>query len=156
MTPRTQTITAERKDGHSAAGLPGNCLQAAVASLLDLELDEVPHFALFVDWFAAMRRWARERDGDFTYFPAPGTDDQYAEVWERVVEWGRGGDVYVILGGPSPRGPFGHVVVGNVDLEVVHDPHPSRAGLVEVEDAIVYCAPYDPAPVTLALEAGAA
>ena len=146
MTPHTQTIFAERDDGHSAAGVPGNCIQACVASLLDLELHEVPHFAVYVDWFAAMRRWARERGGDFTYYQFD--QEQYAEAWERQVEWGREHWAHVILSGPSPRGPFWHVVVGNVDREVVHDPHPSRAGLLEVRDAIVYCAPYDPPPIT--------
>lgn len=152
MTPRTQTILAARPDGHSADGLPGNCIQAAVASLLDLELDQVPHFAVYVDWFAAMRRWARDRGGDFTYFPMP-VPEQYCAAWESVASWGREHQAFVILSGPSPRGPFWHVVVGNVDLEVVHDPHPSRAGLSEVGDAIVYCEPYEPAPKTLELTA---
>lgn len=149
MIAQTQTITAEREDGHSAAGVPGNCLQAAVASLLELEVDEVPHFAVYVDWFAAMRRWARERGGDFTYFSLP--PDEYADAWETVVAWGREHGTHVLLSGHSPRGPFLHVVVGNVDLEVVHDPHPSRAGLLAVVDAIVYVDPYDPPPVTLAI-----
>ena len=153
MIAQTQTLLAEREDGHTAAGLPGNCLQAAVASLLDLEVDQVPHFALYVDWFAAMRRWARDtREGDFTYFEFP-VPEQYATAWESVVAWGREHDAHLLLSGPSPRGPFWHVVVGNVDLEVVHDPHPSRAGLVEVRDAIVYCAPYDPPPLTRELQA---
>lgn len=152
MTPHTQTILAEREDGHSAAGVPGNCLQTVVASMLDLEVDEVPHFAVYVDWFAAMRRWARSRDGDFTYFEFP-VPEQYAAGWAAIQAWGRGHQAHVLLSGPSPRGPFWHIVVGNVDLEVVHDPHPSRAGLVEVRDAIVYCSPYEPAPVTLELSA---
>lgn len=147
MIAQTQTLLAEREDGHTAAGLPGNCLQAAVASLLELDVDEVPHFAVYVDWFAAMRRWARERDGDFTYFEFP-VLEQYTESWASVVAWGREHQAHVLLSGPSPRGPFWHVVVGNVDLEVVHDPHPSRAGLVEVRDAIVYVSPYDPPPLT--------
>lgn len=152
MTPVTQTLLAEREDGHTRDGLPGNCIQACVASLLNLTLDEVPHFAVYTDWFGAMRRWARERDGDFTYFPFP-VPEEYAETWEIWADWGRANNAHVILSGPSPRGPFWHVVVGNVDREVVHDPHPSRAGLVEVRDAIVYCSPYDPAPVTLELTA---
>lgn len=152
MIPHTQTILSEREDGHSAAGVPGNCLQTVVASMLELAIEEVPHFAVYVDWFAAMRRWARERDGDFTYFEFP-VPEQYAAAWDEAVAWGREHQAHVLLSGPSPRGPFWHVVVGNVDLEVVHDPHPSRAGLLEVRDAIVYCAPYDPAPITLELSA---
>lgn len=154
MKPVTQTIFAARPDGHSTRGLPGNCAQACVASLLELDIEDVPHFAIYVDWFAAMRRWARDNhDGDFTYFPFP-VPDVHAAAWERIQAWGREHHAHVILGGPSPRGPFGHVVVGTVDLDVVHDPHPSRAGLLEVEDAIVYCEPYDPPPITLALTNG--
>lgn len=152
MIAHTQTILATREDGHSAAGVPGNCLQTVVASMLNLELDQVPHFAVYVDWFAAMRRWARQRDGDFTYFELP-ILERYAAAWETVQTWGREHQSHVLLSGPSPRGPFWHVVVGNVDLEVVHDPHPSRAGLTEVRDVIVYCQPYHPAPATLELTA---
>lgn len=147
MRPLTQTITAEREDGHSAAGLPGNCLQTAVASMLDLSIEEVPHFAVYVDWFAAMRRWARERGGDFTYFELP-VPERYREGWSTVLAWGREHGSHILLSGPSPRGVFWHVVVGDVELNVVHDPHPSRAGLREVRDAIVYCSPYDPPPAT--------
>ena len=44
------------------------------------------------------------------------------------------GEELVILAGPSPRG-VGHACVGNLgfdDFDVVHDPHPSRAGLEQV------------------------
>lgn len=152
MIPHTQTITAERPDGHNAAGIAGNCLQTAVASLLDLDVDEVPHFALYPDWFAAMRRWARGRGGDFTMFYVPMVTE-YVDAWRSNSEFGRQNGLHALLSGPSPRGPFWHVVVGNVDLEVVHDPHPSRAGLTAVGDVILYCEPYDPPPVTLELEA---
>lgn len=147
MIPLTQTITAGRADGHSVDGLPGNCLQAAVASMLDLQLDQVPHFAVYADWFGAMRRWARERDGDFTYFEFP-VLEQYQVGWDSVLAWGRQNNGHILLSGPSPRGPFWHVVCGDVDLHLVHDPHPSGDGLLEVRDAIVYCSPYDPPPIT--------
>ncbi len=148
VTPIFQTLLAERPDGHTAAGLPGNCLQAAVASLLHLPLEEVPHFAVYVDWFAAMRRWARDRDGDFTYFPIP-VPEEYSAAWSGIVAWAdQHPAACVLLGGPSPRGPFEHEVVGKIDLTTVHDPHPSRAGLLEVNDVIVYCQPYDPPPIT--------
>jgi hypothetical protein len=155
MTPHLQTIRAERPDGHTHGGIPGNCLQTVVASLLDLDVDEVPHFAVYLDWFGAMRRWARERDGDFTYFPIP-VPDQYADAWASVQAWmaeAPDRSRFLIIDGPSPRGDFWHVAVGNADLSLAHDPHPSQAGLVEVKGVIVYCSPYDPAPVTLELTA---
>lgn len=151
MTPHTQTIMASRADGHTHAGMPGNCLQAAVASMLDLPLEGVPHFAIYADWWSAMRRWLREARGmDWAYVAFPVSGDQ-GDWWDRYAELGRENGWHVLLGGPSPRGPFSHVVVGNVDLELVHDPHPSRDGLVSVEDAIVLVGPYEPAPRTLEL-----
>lgn len=156
MTPHLQTITAERTDGHSAAGLPGNCMQAAVASLLDVPLEDVPHFGVYVDWWSAMRRWLRDRQGmDWCYVPFPVTPTQ-ADWWAEYVDFGRQNGWHVLLSGPSPRGPFHHTVVGNVDLEVIHDPHPSGEGLVAVADAMVLVGPYEPPPVTRELVAGAA
>lgn len=147
MREHTQTVLAEREDGHSREGIAGNCFQTAVACLLDLEIEEVPHFAIYTDWWAAARRWARGRGGDFTWFPVP-VPKQYANAWQTCVDWGWEHNSKVLLSGPSPRGPFHHVVVGNVDLETLHDPHPSRQGLESVEEVILYCEPYDPAPFT--------
>jgi hypothetical protein len=52
----TQTILAGREDG-----VPGNCIQAAVASLLDLPIDAVPHFLLWEQWNVALAEWLTER-----------------------------------------------------------------------------------------------
>jgi hypothetical protein len=54
-----------------------------------------------------------------------------------------------VLCGPSPRlpSPYQHAVVGRVNgysFEVVHDPHPSRAGLVDTE-CVGFLVPLDPA-----------
>lgn len=93
--------------------VPGNCLQAAVASLLALPLDAVPHFAVFADWQVALRLWADGRDLTLR-----------SVVTDTVPDWP------CIVSGPSVRGvPHAVVAVGG---QVVWDPHPSRAGLVEV------------------------
>lgn len=148
MRPVHQTITAcpIRRDGHDAEGNPGNCFQAAVASLLELDLHEVPHFARHHSWWFTLRRWARERGGDFTWYPT--NDDAYPGL--PVPEsWAPTG--YVIAGGPSPRGPFQHVVITDLAGNLVHDPHPSSAGLPEVLEVYLYVAPYLPGPEQLAL-----
>jgi hypothetical protein len=48
----------------------------------------------------------------------------------------------VIAGGKSPRGTWGHCVVGELSragYRMIHDPHPSRLGLVgEPEDFGVF------------------
>lgn len=100
----TQTITVG-----DSSGLPGNCLQAAVASLLELDLEEVPHFALYDDWL--------ERLVDFAHDHGYGVNNQP----ERPV--------FGLAFGPSPRG-VSHAVVCSGDE--TWDPHPSRDGLVSV------------------------
>lgn len=103
----TQTIFADDPQGRQ-----GNCLQAAVASLLVLPLDEVPHFIEHEDWLGRMTDWAGQRG--YAVTSAPGAD----------------GVPLGIAYGPSPRGVTHAVVVR--DGAIAWDPHPSRAGLVTV------------------------
>jgi hypothetical protein len=106
----------------------GNCLQAALASLLDLPLDEVPPFVQdHVDhdgdsvnewhWWNRMLLWLRDRGLGVT--SAGVCDPEPGE--------------YVLAMGPSPRGKGIHHVVINRDGQLAHDPHPDATGLVNVE-----------------------
>ena len=142
MIPIHQTILADpqRNDGHDADGQPGNCYQAAIASVLDLALEDVPHFATFSDdwverswsWFAdrgLTRAFYHEqffRDLTWPLHVAPGTD-----FWGQPVS-----RIVGVLGaGPSPRGPFRHVVVLDPATgAMIHDPHPSGAGLELIDE----------------------
>jgi hypothetical protein len=103
----------------------GNCWQAAIASLLDLDLDEVPHFVqqhdTMIDVEEATRSWAQARG---------------FEMVEVSAEWLAGSDMPALLYGRSPRN-VAHVVVGRGPL-VVHDPHPSRSGLRAVDGGFVF------------------
>jgi hypothetical protein len=110
MTGVTQTILAGQIPGRQ-----GNCLQAAIATILNLPLNDVPHFAEAAgDWVQDMVTFGREHG--------------YRIAW-------RGGD------GPQPDlglafGP----TVRSVDITHavalvdgrMWDPHPSRAGLTAV------------------------
>ena len=59
MIPVHQTILADPVRGD---GQPGNCYQAAIASVLELPLDEVPHFATFCDdWVERSQDWFASR-----------------------------------------------------------------------------------------------
>ena len=106
----------------------GNCLQAALASLLDLPLSDVPHFVQDdVDhdgehvtewnWWLRMRDWLHGRGLSMTSAgicdPEPGE--------------------YVLAMGPSPRGNGIHHVVINRDGQLAHDPHPDGTGLMSVQ-----------------------
>lgn len=102
-----------------ASGVAGNCAQAAVATLLGLPLFRVDDFTAGVvgedrSFWKRFDAFFRERglglirfDGDYRF------------------------DGLHLAGGKSTRGEHGHMVVRR-GAEVVHDPHPSRAGLVEV------------------------
>lgn len=98
---------------------------------MDLPVLSVPHFAEYGEdeWWALTRLWVSGRGYDIGY-------GRVGTPWlTRLLEVAVGD--YVVLGGMSPRGLFGHVVIGTRDLEFVHDPHPSQAGLVQVEEAFV-------------------
>jgi hypothetical protein len=111
----TQTILYDPE--MQKLGVYGNCLQAAVASLLDRPLDSVPHFSLFLWWNGALELWAR---GEDLTVHTKDTDT----IPERRC----------IVGGKSPRG-VAHVVIGEGG-KVAWDPHPSRAGLTTVTDVM--------------------
>ena len=129
-------------DADDAGGRVGNCLQAAVASVLGLELSEVPHFcAVGTDhdrqWWSALRRWGRDRGVDFCW----------VEDLRRVDWLGERSAALAIAIGPSPRGPYDHVVVTDADGTLVWDPHPSGDGLGGRPVAFaVVTRPYSPGP----------
>ena len=93
----------------------GNCLQAAIASVLNLSLDEVPHFAAIKgNWWDEFREWLWRRGLDVVYL-------QFSAI-EKMPPVGP-----YIVNGVSPRG-YGHSVVYlNGHLE--HDPHPAGGGV---------------------------
>lgn len=117
-------------------GFPGgNCFSACVASLLEIGIDEVPYFmgAPENEWFTRFREWLAPH-GLWPLFMTLGNDG-----WTP--------DGLYIMGGLSPRGtdPERHLhsVVARGG-EIVHDPHPSRAGLADRRDALMLV-PVDPA-----------
>ena len=105
----------------------GNCFSACVASLLELSIEDVPYFmgdepaGEPFDWFGGFLSWLRGYG--LWAIPLP------------IVNGWRPEGLY-ILSGKSPRGDFDHSVVAR-GLEVIHDPHPSRAGILSHADAIV-------------------
>ena len=109
-------------------GTRGNCLQAAVASILDLPLAAVPNF-MDADsahgFWAAYEEFLRARG--FEYIELPGNHCP---------------DCFYLASGSSPRG-VKHAVIMR-DGKLVHDPHPSRAGIDPI-DHIHVLAPIDPA-----------
>lgn len=114
---------------HDPPHSQGDCMAACVASVLGLPPEVVPNIAAICgdddskawDYFGG---WLRERGCGFMVFNAP-KDWRFTTMPTGLV---------CIAGGASPRGAAqGHAVVWEIDKtggRMLHDPHPSRAGLV--------------------------
>ena len=96
----------------------GNCLSACIASIFELDINDVPHFAAHrhSDWFDRMNDWFLKRglwvlwiNDDFGFTPFG----------------------YSIICGTSPRG-VRHSCVA-YDGKLIFDPHPDNTGLAEID-----------------------
>lgn len=99
----------------------GNCWPSAIASILEYSLEDMPEF-MGEGWFNDTVQFLWERGYAMYYFiigEAP-----YPQIGE---------DEYYLVSGKSPRGDFYHVVV-HQNGKMVHDPHPSGAGIRTEED----------------------
>jgi hypothetical protein len=102
----------------------GNCWGAAIASLLEVPLAALPDYVTEAkegrDWHGTMSAYLYKHhglmllraDGRLTQFVTP-------KSWH-------------LISGMSPRG-LSHAVVGHAG-EMIHDPHPSRAGVLSVDE----------------------
>lgn len=99
----------------------GNCFAACLASILELEIAEVPNFTLDPDnWFENANAWCDERGYCLLYVKSDAIKSGYIDP-RPLIDAGH----YFIVTGLSPRGDFLHCVVQHRDQNV-HDPHPSR------------------------------
>lgn len=104
-------------------GKNGNCWAACIASILEVPLEGVPNFcALPGNWLEKAEEWLRKHH-ELTVlgFRARGEGAFYCRP-----------ALHHVMSGPGPRGLL-HAVVG-FQGEMVHDPHPSRNGLIEAEE----------------------
>jgi len=108
------------------SGLPGDCVRASVASLLDMDPAKVPHFTSQDDvrvWPLALTAFAAEHGWDIQR-------RLFDPAIDRLPEFG-------IAIGSTTRPAASHAVVIRGG-EMVWDPHPSRDGLVEVKQVIEF------------------
>lgn len=131
MIAHTQTIFGNGDQGAT----PGNCMQAALASLLDLPLDQVPHLMLFENWQAAAALWLKGRGKQLRIF---NNWQSHCTAWEAhgilTAALDRAPSRQMMLAvGHSTNGPWAHIVVWKGG-ELVHDTHPNRKGLKGAPD----------------------
>ena len=113
---------------HDPPRSTGDCTECCLAAILDVPREEVGEFGSDpVGRLVAERRWLLARGLMPLYLPAGGAEQPAP-------------DELCILSGPTERterlGGAEHDVVGR-GLTVVHDPHPSRAGLTAIRYAVV-------------------
>jgi hypothetical protein len=103
----------------------GNCMAAAVASVFELPLEDVPDLAT-PRWLAVLAAYLEPLGLCPLASPVP------VEGWSVVC-------------GDGPRGNL-HAVVA-LDGAIVHDPHPDRSGLLNAHHYIAFVpCPRPPAP----------
>ncbi|MCU1441091.1 MAG: hypothetical protein JWP85_2088 [Rhodoglobus sp.] len=132
MIAHIQTIFGDGSDGST----PGNCLQTAVASLLDLPVEAVPHFVAEEDWWGAVIAWVRASGLRLTMFEERfNVEASYAGGYLATAPLAAApDDVLMLAGGMAARG-FRHVVLWQHG-HLVHDPHPSGTGLTGEPDSL--------------------
>jgi hypothetical protein len=125
MIPVYQTIFGNKN---------GNCVQACVASILELPLSDVPHFLEYNDWWEALN-WFLGCRGMYAV-------DLMINVHKRAGFVCRG---YHLINGPNTRNGVLHAVVGK-DGRMVHDPFPGGLGLKKIDTYTIFAHHMDDMP----------
>lgn len=102
----------------------GNCFEACLASIFEIDLVGVPMFH-DKDWFPRFYEWLVSKGFEYHGTIKPSNVSMYS----------KGVDGYFIVAGESPRGKHirgGHAVVYKNGV-LVHDPHPSGAGVASIK-----------------------
>ena len=113
----------------------GDCFSACVASIFELPIEEVPNFweqtQDVSEFWRLNNKWLMQNKGfkciHFELLPKD----------RHVVD-----DLLCIACAKSPRGKTDHAVVWKNGL--IHDPHPSSAGLVEEPNTFTIFVPINP------------
>lgn len=134
MIPITQTQL------HDPPHTIGNCFRASVASILEIGIDDMPHFEQTMfdgtddSWYAEFVDWLYDQGYGLVewYVTHPDHCDIYV---------GPPPGTYVLATGPSPRHETeAHCVVYR-NGELAHDPHPEGGGLAGKPHAFRYIYP---------------
>jgi len=118
MIPVYQTIVSDE-----SKGVHGNCFPACLASIMELKLEQIPDMQNTPsDWFNIL--WDFLINNGYEFYGTGTKEDVYS--------YSIGIDGYYIVNGSSPRGvKRGHAVVFKNGV-MVHDPHSSGLGVLEI------------------------
>jgi hypothetical protein len=128
MIPVKQTkVVVKNSNGDMV--VRGNCLAAAIASLLELPITEVPNFETLYGinntyYYEVLCKWLRHLGYEITTddrFKCFHGDENRNEFKEQLK------DMYYLVSGKSTRG-IQHICIYQ-NGKLVHDPHPTNEGL---------------------------
>lgn len=139
MIPIKQTRFGRPVKGQPSIEPPGNCWSACVASILQMDLADVPD---------EMSVWKKGMTPEESWKPFERLMHEWLFVKGLVLIEVEPGNLiytgpkeilnaYCIVSGPSPRGGCLHAVVGKLVIggtELIHDPHPSNSFIVMKPD----------------------
>lgn len=115
MTPTTQTVLHDPENG-----VAGNCLSAVLASLLHVDISDVPVFCDKDSWVRDLNAWLRKFGLAYV---------QCQNFQEQCVASGIEGCYCEVFGESPRRTDTLHATVG-IDGVTVFDPHPDRSGVI--------------------------
>lgn len=121
-------IPLKQRNRHNPEeGVWGDCHRAAIASVLELDLDDVPHFA---DGGPTGEEFMRREQAFLRSLGLVRIAVPYDAPLEKVLECVRvlNPGVYYLLGGKSRTG-VDHTVIG-LNGQIVHDPSLDNSGIV--------------------------
>ena len=123
MIPVDQTTIHDPENGKI-----GDCFSAVLASLLHMPIDKIPLFAAKESWLEDLNAWLRPFN--LCFLTISGGADWLESLGVK--------GLYHDLAGVSPRNPdWNHATVG-LDGEMIHDPHPDKAGIGKFESIGVF------------------
>ena len=111
----------------------GNCMQAAVASLLDLDLDEVPNFIEHGnEWYNIFDSFIIK----YGYEPNYIQDDTQTLLRVANFDNGVNGYFYGVVNSQTFEG-ITHAVIVDRYLNIIHDPNPNGKALFLRPDDVI-------------------
>lgn len=111
----------------------GNCMQAVVASLFDLSLEEVPNFIEFDtiqqgNAHYELLKFLKKKKFDYCFINRNAHKD--TEMLKKIAKFDGGINGYFYASVPSQTFENGtHAVVIDSDLNIIHDPNPNQLAM---------------------------
>lgn len=106
----------------------GNCMQAVVASLFEIELDSIPNFVEHENWGELFDQVYTDNGyPDYIYFD---TRNLSLKLIKNILEHDKGinGFFYATVASQTLKG-ITHAVVIDKNCNIVHDPNPNQLAL---------------------------